>query len=77
MRHPKDGPDRTWVPQDGLLTLIRYAQLAPVPRGLVARGGRVDHLWVAGLRAERAPRRQLYADALAATVAYREAGASG
>jgi len=29
-------------------------------------------LWVAGLRAERTRRRELYADALAATMAYRE-----
>jgi hypothetical protein len=29
-------------------------------------------LWVAGLRAERARRRELYAEALAATMAYRE-----
>lgn len=26
MWHPKDPPDRVWLPEDGLLTLIRYAQ---------------------------------------------------
>lgn len=26
MWHPKDPPDQTWQPEEGLLTLIRYAQ---------------------------------------------------
>ena len=44
---------------------------AGISAGVSAAIGLVT-LWVAGIRAERARRRELYADALAGTMAYRE-----